>query len=247
MFLSWWTVSSLSTLGNLLNLCPPQEQRDELHRREGLEGPIWCRYRSGWQAQFLQWQEEVCVSVCAVHFKFMLCFDYFTISWEYASRATAISHYKTLYTAYTHWMYYSVLCSLASCLYYFCVFCPRPFRRVTDKGALLWDRIHRLEKGQIYKQVIIQYMIIWDLFFDKLVQDILNGIDFLFSCVCLCFFIISMCFIHQGNLYEFLRLTSWRGSKVLYFGDHIYSDLAVSSQAYLHLQTHKTHSQYIVL
>uniref|UniRef100_A0AAR2IGN8 5'-nucleotidase domain containing 3 n=1 Tax=Pygocentrus nattereri TaxID=42514 RepID=A0AAR2IGN8_PYGNA len=30
----------------------------------------------------------------------------------------------------------------------------------------------------------------------------------------------------QGNLYEFLRLTGWRGSKVLYFGDHIYSDLA---------------------
>uniref|UniRef100_A0A665UUH2 5'-nucleotidase domain containing 3 n=1 Tax=Echeneis naucrates TaxID=173247 RepID=A0A665UUH2_ECHNA len=57
----------------------------------------------------------------------------------------------------------------------------RPFRRVTDKGTLLWDRIHRLEKGQIYK---------------------------------------------QGNLYEFLRLTGWRGSKVLYFGDHIYSDLA---------------------
>nr|XP_019934532.1 PREDICTED: 5'-nucleotidase domain-containing protein 3 [Paralichthys olivaceus] len=57
----------------------------------------------------------------------------------------------------------------------------KPFRRVTDQGALLWDRIHRLEKGQIYK---------------------------------------------QGNLYEFLRLTGWRGSKVLYFGDHIYSDLA---------------------
>lgn len=33
----------------------------------------------------------------------------------------------------------------------------------------------------------------------------------------------------QGNLYEFLKLTGWRGSKVLYFGDHIYSDLAVSS------------------
>uniref|UniRef100_A0A3B3Y6P4 5'-nucleotidase domain containing 3 n=1 Tax=Poecilia mexicana TaxID=48701 RepID=A0A3B3Y6P4_9TELE len=57
----------------------------------------------------------------------------------------------------------------------------KPFRRVTDKGVLLWDRIHRLEKGEIYK---------------------------------------------QGNLYEFLRLTGWRGSKVLYFGDHIYSDLA---------------------
>ncbi|XP_063052773.1 5'-nucleotidase domain-containing protein 3 [Engraulis encrasicolus] len=57
----------------------------------------------------------------------------------------------------------------------------KPFRRVTDKGVLLWDRIHRLEKGQIYK---------------------------------------------QGNLYEFLRLTGWGGNKVLYFGDHIYSDLA---------------------
>lgn len=34
-------------------------------------------------------------------------------------------------------------------LYFF----NRPFRRVTDKGALLWDRIHRLEKGKIYQQV----------------------------------------------------------------------------------------------
>ncbi|XP_078530976.1 5'-nucleotidase domain-containing protein 3 isoform X1 [Lissotriton helveticus] len=57
----------------------------------------------------------------------------------------------------------------------------RPFRKVTEKGVLLWDKIHRLDKGQIYK---------------------------------------------QGNLYEFLKLTGWRGSKVLYFGDHIYSDLA---------------------
>ncbi|XP_068111114.1 5'-nucleotidase domain-containing protein 2 [Hyperolius riggenbachi] len=30
----------------------------------------------------------------------------------------------------------------------------------------------------------------------------------------------------QGNLFDFLQLTGWRGSKVLYFGDHIYSDLA---------------------
>ena len=33
--------------------------------------------------------------------------------------------------------------------------------------------------------------------------------------------------LFQGNLYEFLKLTGWRGSRVLYFGDHIYSDLAV--------------------
>ncbi|KAM3872064.1 5'-nucleotidase domain-containing protein 2 [Diretmus argenteus] len=30
----------------------------------------------------------------------------------------------------------------------------------------------------------------------------------------------------QGNLVDFLRLTGWRGSRVLYFGDHLYSDLA---------------------
>ncbi|XP_053319528.1 5'-nucleotidase domain-containing protein 3 [Spea bombifrons] len=57
----------------------------------------------------------------------------------------------------------------------------RPFRKVTDRGVLLWDKIHQLEKGKTYK---------------------------------------------QGNLFEFLKLTGWRGSKVLYFGDHIYSDLA---------------------
>ncbi|KAJ7414802.1 5'-nucleotidase domain-containing protein 3 [Willisornis vidua] len=57
----------------------------------------------------------------------------------------------------------------------------RPFRKVNERGVLLWDKIHKLQKGQIYK---------------------------------------------QGNLYEFLKLTGWRGSKVLYFGDHIYSDLA---------------------
>lgn len=31
----------------------------------------------------------------------------------------------------------------------------------------------------------------------------------------------------QGNLFDFLRLTEWRGPRVLYFGDHLYSDLAV--------------------
>uniref|UniRef100_H3BGR0 5'-nucleotidase domain containing 2 n=1 Tax=Latimeria chalumnae TaxID=7897 RepID=H3BGR0_LATCH len=30
----------------------------------------------------------------------------------------------------------------------------------------------------------------------------------------------------QGNLFDFLRITGWRGSRVLYFGDHLYSDLA---------------------
>lgn len=39
----------------------------------------------------------------------------------------------------------------------------------------------------------------------------------------------------QGNLFDFLRLTEWRGPRVLYFGDHLYSDLAVRGGAgFLH-------------
>lgn len=45
-------------------------------------------------------------------------------------------------------------------------------------------------------------------------------------------FTLSFCHL-QGNLFDFLRLTGWRGSKVLYFGDHLYSDLAVSEMSLL--------------
>ena len=34
----------------------------------------------------------------------------------------------------------------------------------------------------------------------------------------------------EGNLNAFMKLTGWHGSQVLYFGDHVYSDLAVSGQ-----------------
>lgn len=30
---------------------------------------------------------------------------------------------------------------------------PRPFRKLDEKGSLQWDRITRLEKGKIYRQV----------------------------------------------------------------------------------------------
>ena len=32
----------------------------------------------------------------------------------------------------------------------------------------------------------------------------------------------------QGNVGDFVRMTGWGGSRVLYFGDHVFSDLAVS-------------------
>ena len=31
----------------------------------------------------------------------------------------------------------------------------------------------------------------------------------------------------QGNIKEFIELTDWSGSDVLYIGDHVYSDLTV--------------------
>ena len=32
----------------------------------------------------------------------------------------------------------------------------------------------------------------------------------------------------QGNVEEFIAMTKWEGFRVLYFGDHVFSDLAVS-------------------
>ncbi len=34
----------------------------------------------------------------------------------------------------------------------------------------------------------------------------------------------------QGNVEQFMKFTGWYGPKVLYFGDHVYSDLMVSLQ-----------------
>ena len=34
---------------------------------------------------------------------------------------------------------------------------------------------------------------------------------------------------HQGNMQEFINMTGWSGDRVLYFGDHVYTDLAVCS------------------
>lgn len=34
-----------------------------------------------------------------------------------------------------------------------CLYPSRPFRKLDEKGSLHWDRITRLEKGKIYRQV----------------------------------------------------------------------------------------------
>lgn len=41
--------------------------------------------------------------------------------------------------------------------------------------------------------------------------------------------LIIICnFIFQGNLTNLIEMTHWQGNDVLYIGDHIYGDLAVS-------------------
>jgi len=37
------------------------------------------------------------------------------------------------------------------------------------------------------------------------------------------------CVYTEGNIIDLKKFTQWSGSKVLYFGDHVYTDLAVSS------------------
>lgn len=86
----------------------------------------------------------------------------------------------------------------------------RPFRRLDARGDLCWEKISSLDKGHIYKQVGV-----------TTAAGCRGGAVLLFSSD-------SSSPAFQGNLFDFLRLTGWRGSKVLYFGDHLYSDLAVS-------------------
>lgn len=115
----------------------------------------------------------------------------------------------------------------------------RPFRRLDGNGDLRWEKIKSFDKGHIYKQVCDTITTGWPFclsyFFtfssgpfpsvcnwSVLLQDL--------TCCVPCFLTPVLCgfLLFQGNLFDFLRLTGWRGSKVLYFGDHLYSDLAVS-------------------
>lgn len=111
----------------------------------------------------------------------------------------------------------------------------RPFRRLDGNGDLRWEKIKSLDKGQIYKQVCNEKNVHWPLW--HLIY--LTAVVFTHWKVCMfllfVFWVSNECMwlilLFQGNLFDFLRLTGWRGSKVLYFGDHLYSDLAVSIRA----------------
>ena len=41
----------------------------------------------------------------------------------------------------------------------------------------------------------------------------------------------------QGNINDFIHMTGWKGSRVLYFGDHVFSDLAVRCPVFVVVKT----------
>lgn len=125
----------------------------------------------------------------------------------------------------------------------------RPFRRLDGNGDLRWEKINSLDKGQIYKQVCITVWLLCNVSL-CLSCSCSSNHEAYFSLYVIALFLHVACFyllhslslsewpvvcgfsfVFQGNLFDFLRLTGWRGSKVLYFGDHLYSDLAVSVKA----------------
>ncbi|MGH0130076.1 UNVERIFIED_CONTAM: hypothetical protein FKN15_040914 [Acipenser sinensis] len=118
--------------------------------------------------------------------------------------------------------------------------CVKPFRRLDSNGDLQWDKITTLEKGQIYKEgsnldarrprcttvlavfkdslILVLSLTVW--------QTATRGIGLVAVAMAGHPGLVRPARPELGNLFDFLRLTGWRGSKVLYFGDHLYSDLA---------------------
>ena len=75
------------------------------------------------------------------------------------------------------------------------------------------------------------------------------NIDYLYVFTYVTYFHVAYreCDVFQGNFHDFQHMTSWYGSKVLYFGDHVYTDLAVSmppSLTYTYLHTHASLNIY---
>lgn len=84
----------------------------------------------------------------------------------------------------------------------------------------MWQKVSALCKGQVYIEV-------------SDIQELLLPIPYLPACTFeLFYFFIVYSFLikimFQGNIEQFIKFTGWYGPNVLYFGDHVYSDLRVS-------------------
>lgn len=83
----------------------------------------------------------------------------------------------------------------------------RPFREVKiETNTKSWHRVKKLEKGNVYAEVNQTWLLVPKK---------------------------ELCFVwskSKGNLTTLIEMTKWAGNNVLYTGDHIYGDLAVSSE-----------------
>ena len=50
----------------------------------------------------------------------------------------------------------------------------------------------------------------------------------------------------HGNVGDFIAMTGWTGYSVLYFGDHVFSDLAVSSISIIYASMNSLQNNYAV-
>lgn len=80
--------------------------------------------------------------------------------------------------------------------------CFRPFREINvHTNSKSWDRVYALEKGNVYVEVREDFF----------AKELIFSVD-----------------LFQGNLTNLVEMKHWTGNDVLYIGDHIYGDLAVS-------------------
>ena len=89
--------------------------------------------------------------------------------------------------------------------------CSRPFRLYDPHHKMhSWDKVHALEKGRIYYEVGYQCIKIH--YSSLFILDSLNSFR-----------------SNKGTVKQLQEMTGWKGERVLYFGDHPYSDLADAS------------------
>ncbi|RTG86085.1 uncharacterized protein DC041_0007715 [Schistosoma bovis] len=103
------------------------------------------------------------------------------------------------------------------------------FRRTDISGTFKhWEAVQTFKRGQIYEGVCLQLLVIYFHHNDNN-NNILN-IHFPIYDIRQCFSIQNMLSDYKdvmGCLEQMIKLTGWSSASILYFGDHVYADLAV--------------------
>ncbi|VDO68514.1 unnamed protein product [Schistosoma margrebowiei] len=102
------------------------------------------------------------------------------------------------------------------------------FRRTDISGTFKhWEAVQTFKRGQIYEGVCLQLLVIYFHHNDN--NNILN-IHFPIYDISKCFSIQNMLSDYKdvmGCLEQMIKLTGWSSASILYFGDHVYADLAL--------------------